>query len=181
MKRKVIQIAGSTQLVSLPRKWSIEHNLMKGDELEVEEEGNTLLVSTGKAVDSGSVEVDVSSLDRDSLMFLIRALYKNGYDEIILNFKNSRVYSLRDSADMGIMDVIAKEVSRLNGMEIIIYRFKVECIQSCIGRPGHNRVDFILAHFWRGIISQIIGFKYPDKLFFIPFSDSCPGIWGDIG
>ena len=35
MKRKVIQIADSTQLISLPRKWSLAHGIKKGDELEI--------------------------------------------------------------------------------------------------------------------------------------------------
>ena len=30
MKRKVIQIANSTQLISLPRKWVLDHNIKKG-------------------------------------------------------------------------------------------------------------------------------------------------------
>ena len=46
MKRSVIQIANSTQLISLPRKWSLKFNIQKGDELEVEEEGNKLLSKT---------------------------------------------------------------------------------------------------------------------------------------
>jgi len=40
MKRRVIQIADSTQLVSLSRKWAIQRGIKKGDELEVKEEGN---------------------------------------------------------------------------------------------------------------------------------------------
>ena len=33
MKRKVIQIANSTQLISLPRKWSQKYGVKKGDEI----------------------------------------------------------------------------------------------------------------------------------------------------
>ena len=33
MKRKVIQIAESTQLISLPRRWAMKCNVKKGDEL----------------------------------------------------------------------------------------------------------------------------------------------------
>ena len=45
MKRKVIQIADSTQLISLPRKWAQKFNIKKGDELEVEEHDNKIVVS----------------------------------------------------------------------------------------------------------------------------------------
>ena len=37
MRRKVIQIAESTQLISLPRKWALKYNIKKGEELEIEE------------------------------------------------------------------------------------------------------------------------------------------------
>ena len=47
MKRKVIQIAESTQLVSLPRKWALKYGVKKGDEVDVLEEGNKIVVSTG--------------------------------------------------------------------------------------------------------------------------------------
>lgn len=118
MRRKVIQIANSTQLVSLPRKWTLERGIKKGDELEVTEEGNRLTISTGKIAETGNVAVDVTGMERDTLMFLIRALYKNGYDEIILTFKNNKTKNLRTGDMLNIMDVISKEVSRLNGMEI---------------------------------------------------------------
>jgi phosphate uptake regulator len=118
MKRKVIQIADSTQLVSIPRKWGIAHNLKKGDELEVKEEGNTLIISTGKIAEAGTVEVDVTGMERDTLMFLVRALYKNGYDEVVLNFKNNKTKNLRTGESSSTMEIISKEVSRLNGMEI---------------------------------------------------------------
>ncbi|MBN2112010.1 hypothetical protein JW707_02815, partial [Candidatus Woesearchaeota archaeon] len=116
--RKVIQIADSTQLISLPRKWAVAHNLKKGDELEVMEEGSLLMISTGKVAEIGSAEVDVTGMERDTLMFLVRSLYKNGYDEITLNFKNNKTKNLRTGETLSTMEVITKEVSRLNGMEI---------------------------------------------------------------
>lgn len=143
MKRKIIQIANSTQLISIPRKWGIAHNLKKGEELEVKEEGNTLLISTGNAAETGSVEVDVTSLDRDSLMFLIRALYKNGYDEIIINFNKNRVKNIRTGETMNTMDVITKEVSRLNGMEVFNQK-ESKCILKSLSEDSSKVFDTIL-------------------------------------
>jgi phosphate uptake regulator len=85
MKRKVIQIADSTQLISLPRKWAQKHNIRKGDELEVEEKGNSVLVSVNKESDSERTEVDIASLGSQAKK-VIGALYKAGYDEIKINF-----------------------------------------------------------------------------------------------
>lgn len=85
MKRKVIQIADSTQLVSLPRKWAKLHNIKKGEELDVEICGNKVIVSTGK-----EIEQEPSNLNAKNLYPMIRrsihALYKKGVDEIRVEF-----------------------------------------------------------------------------------------------
>ena len=88
MKRKVIQIADSTQLVSLPRKWAQSHNILKGDELEVTEQGNHVIISTEKDVSAPSISIDVSQLSFKVVKWLIVALYKSGYDEIEVKFEN---------------------------------------------------------------------------------------------
>ena len=69
MRRKVIQIANSTQLISLPRKWSLQFNIKKGDELEVEEQGSKLSIAAKEqATNLSTVEVNVDNLDKDSLI-----------------------------------------------------------------------------------------------------------------
>ena len=122
MRRKIIQIAESTQLVSLPRKWSLAQGLKKGDELEVQEEGTRLIVSTLNAPHKGGVEADLTGLDRDSLMFFVRAMYKIGYDEIKLNFKHPRVPNIRTGKTENILEVISKEVTRHTGIEIFRHK-----------------------------------------------------------
>lgn len=73
--RKVIQIANSTQLISLPRKWTQKYGVKKGDELEVVEDGSKVIISTEKGQESGNIEVDITGADRDLLLFLIRSLW----------------------------------------------------------------------------------------------------------
>ena len=91
MKRKVIQIAGSTQLVSLPRDWSIQHNVQKGDELEVEAQGNRVVVSIDKAVEKFKrAEIDVTELV-PIVQRVLGAFYKKGYDEIVVKFASPEV------------------------------------------------------------------------------------------
>ena len=86
MKRKVIQIANSTQLISLPRKWALKHNITKGDEMEVSEQGNSLLISTEKIEAAPSrFDIDISGMGRWAKR-VIGALYRSGYDEISIKF-----------------------------------------------------------------------------------------------
>jgi len=59
MRRKVIQIAESTQLISLPRKWAVRYQVKKGDELNIEEQGSTLIVSTQNEIATKKITLDV--------------------------------------------------------------------------------------------------------------------------
>ncbi|MEM2916238.1 MAG: AbrB/MazE/SpoVT family DNA-binding domain-containing protein [Candidatus Woesearchaeota archaeon] len=143
MKRKVIQIADSTQLVSLPRKWCLQHGIKKGDELEVEEDGNRLIVSTERDTELGSIEVDVTPLDRSSLIFLIRGLYKKGYDEIKLIFNKPLVKHYRLDQHVKAISAIHTEVNRLTGMEIVQEKENL-CILRAISKPTDKELDSII-------------------------------------
>lgn len=85
MRRKVIQIADSTQLISLPRKWALAHGIKKGDELEIEEKGDNIVISTDSIPQKETKEIDVSNLEPMVLRFIV-ALYKKGVDEIKVTF-----------------------------------------------------------------------------------------------
>ena len=86
MKRKVIQIAGSTQLVSLPRAWALAQGIKKGDELEVEAQGNRIVISLDKAVEKfKKTEIDVTNLG-SIVQRVLHALYKRGYDEVLVKY-----------------------------------------------------------------------------------------------
>ncbi len=85
MKRKVIQIAESTQLISLPRKWAQAHGIKKGDELEITEEGNKLSITTESEKATERKVIDISELT-DYRKTLIAAAYLKGYDELEIIF-----------------------------------------------------------------------------------------------
>ena len=119
MKRKVIQIANSTQLVSLPRKWSQKYGVQKGDEIDVNENKNTLIISTERVKIVNELKVDVSGLlpilvDR----FLARS-YQKGYDRITIIF---------DSHEQLI--TIRNKVKELLGFEVMDISNSVCSIQS---------------------------------------------------
>ncbi|MBW3002774.1 AbrB/MazE/SpoVT family DNA-binding domain-containing protein [Candidatus Woesearchaeota archaeon] len=89
MKRKVIQIANSTQLVSLPRKWAQKYGIKKGDELDVKEKGSAVVVSLQEIKDKPlRAELNIGNMGRTSKR-VIGALYRGGYDEIHIKFAKS--------------------------------------------------------------------------------------------
>ena len=85
MKRKVIQIANSTQLISLPRKWSQKYGVKKGDELEVEENGNKFIVSTEGDIGGKNIEVNPPHLKNITERYITTA-FRVGIDEVKINF-----------------------------------------------------------------------------------------------
>ncbi len=143
IKRSVIQIANSTQLISLPRKWSQKYGVKKGDELEVEENGSKLLIGTEKTSESRTIEVDITDLDRDSFMFLIRVLYIKGYDEIKLNFNSPLANHHRLGKKVKVISEIHTEVNRLSGIEVIQQRENF-CILKVISESSIKDFDLIL-------------------------------------
>ncbi|MBI2581022.1 AbrB/MazE/SpoVT family DNA-binding domain-containing protein [Candidatus Woesearchaeota archaeon] len=85
MKRKVIQIAGSTQLVSLPRKWAKAHNISRGQEIDVEEDGDRIVIASNNAPLSETAEVNISQLGQ-MINRVIGAYYRKGVDELKVSY-----------------------------------------------------------------------------------------------
>ena len=88
MRRRVIQIADSTQLVSLPRKWALKYRIKKGDEVDIEEIGNKLIIHTDKHSKLNELTVDISGLTPMLADMLITHCYQKAYDKIKINFDN---------------------------------------------------------------------------------------------
>ena len=127
----------------MPRKWSLKYNVQKGDELEVEEEGNKIFISTEKTQEPGDIEVDITGLDRDSLMFLIRILYIRGYNEIKLIFNEPLTDHHRTDKKTKVISEIHSEVNRLTGIEVIQQRENF-CILKVLSESSIKDFDLIL-------------------------------------
>ena len=87
MRRKVIQIAGSTKIISLPNKWCKEFNINKGDEINVDVKGDSIHVSPVSGSNRERAEIDVSDMENMAVR-AIHAMYKRGVDELRVKFKN---------------------------------------------------------------------------------------------
>jgi phosphate uptake regulator len=117
--RKLIQHGLSSLTLSLPNKWIREYNLKKGDSVFVKEEGKNIVISTDKKIDHGKIDIEVTNLDRTSLLLYIQSLYRYGYDEININFKNQIIIHHRSKKEVTVSSVLHKIVNRLIGAEII--------------------------------------------------------------
>jgi len=118
MKRKVIQLAGKTLVVSLPHKWAKKYGVKKGDEIEVEEEERRLVVKAQGEAKKAAKFIDLSDLDT-MLHRTMSALYKAGYDEVEIKYDTPKQHAV-------IMNVINKssvgfEVLR-QGQKLLLVR-----------------------------------------------------------
>lgn len=97
MKRKVIQIAGSTQLVSLPRQWAKAHNIQKGAEIDVQEDGNRIIVSADNAPSIVKAEFNISGC-QTMVSRVVGALYRKGVDELKIVYDDPELLKEVDDA-----------------------------------------------------------------------------------
>lgn len=118
MRRRIIKQGHSTHTITLPAKWIKKYNFKAGDEVEMEEQGRNLIISSDKGYASSKAKINVDSLPQSLLYRTIIALYKKGHDEIELRFENP-VTKDRSNKDINVLDCIHKTVDQLIGVEII--------------------------------------------------------------
>ncbi|MBI2672015.1 phosphate uptake regulator PhoU [Candidatus Woesearchaeota archaeon] len=122
MRRKIALIGPSTLMVSLPSSWAKKYSLKKGNELEIEENQNKLIISTEKETARKEITIDVSSLNTMLYRF-IGAIYKSGYEQVKIIFNTPKqleiIYEVLRNTCIGFETVeqtknyiIIKEISK---------------------------------------------------------------------
>ncbi len=123
MKRKAIQLAGKTLVVSLPNQWARKYNVRKGDEMEVEEVEKRIVISPQNDIAGDRIEIDVSGT-LPMTKRILGALYKAGYDEMNIHFSSPEELALIhevireefvgfEVAHIGKKNVTAREISKI--------------------------------------------------------------------
>lgn len=131
MKRKVIQIAGSTCLISLPKPWIVKYGIKKGEELDVEENGHNIVIGTDKAVFTSKITLDPKVYGRFHKNFL-SGCYHLGFDEVDIIFDHPET-----------ADLIQDRIQNCIGFEIVDQR-KNFCSIKSISRVSKEEFDQIL-------------------------------------
>jgi phosphate uptake regulator len=104
--RKIVQHGASSLTISLPHKWTKEHNLKKGDEINIETQGRNILIHLDK-----KRAILEKKLSYGKNVFLKRHLlqaYLQGYGKVILEFEKQIPLSK-----------ILVQLSELIGFEIV--------------------------------------------------------------
>ena len=94
MRRKVALIGPATLMISLPSKWAKRFGIKKGDELDLKENGSSLVVGFDKANKIERTSIDVSELSEQVIKWTLSALHKSGYDEIEVKYSDKKTLSV---------------------------------------------------------------------------------------
>ena len=100
MKRKINLVGNTTLTVSLPSKWVKRNNLSKGDEIEMEENGQQLLINLGVVKKTlNEITINFDDEANSSLVWrYMKSVYTQGYGIIIVNFTRKTIpYTSKDS------------------------------------------------------------------------------------
>lgn len=137
MQRKVIQIANSTQLVSLPRKWAVRNNIKKGDVIEIEERENSLVLSpedVQKPTKRTTIDLNkIEGSKQDFIRSFLPLLHKCGYDEIEVLFDNPSIMK----------EIQERSKSMLSGYEII-EQSSERCLIKSVSKALESEFDALL-------------------------------------
>jgi phosphate uptake regulator len=164
MRRKIIQIAESTQLISLPRKWAKLHGIKKGDELEIEEQGSKLIVSTTHEgeIKKGVLDLrDQPKLKRRSIC----AAYLKGYDELEILYSKPEY-----------IQIIQTVLPEFTGYEIV-KQDKNSCVIKQISKPTAEEFENVFNRLWLLLhdtcqtLVDGLNKQDPDQLQSLPFRE----------
>ncbi len=132
-RRKVIKQGHNTLTVTLPAEWVKRLNIQPGSELDMSELNNGLFLSTEKKSGLKKVEFDISGLDIPTIWKHFMAVYRNGYDEIVVKFNPGMVLETpykymtqhrydpkyKNIGKQPVGDAIQNFASRFIGLEVV--------------------------------------------------------------
>jgi len=107
MRRKIVVQGNCTYTISLPKSWAVGNNLENGDEVDVSQVDEKIVLSALSEPKKQTVSLDINSENPVFIKIRINNLYRLGADEIKVKYKTKKQ-----------ADIIEKVVSNLPGLEI---------------------------------------------------------------
>lgn len=132
MRRKLVQQGAATLMVSLPRKWTKELNLKKGDEIEIEESGNDLVLSRERVEQKKTTKINLTQHTESSVRTALVNAYRAGYDRIEIVFQDEKRYQI-------ILNTITDYIIGFD----IIQKGTKSCIIENITEPSEDQFDVL--------------------------------------
>lgn len=137
MRRKVIKQGHNTLTVTIPTSWAKKYNVNSGDEIEVDEQDSSLYISSQSKQDKNTTTtLDIKEFDIPTIWKYLMAVYREGYNEIIIEFNPAisyhdpfKTYKLNESRVKE--DKKLRRYSAIEVINIMAHRFiGLEVIES---------------------------------------------------
>lgn len=144
-------------MVSLPTKWIKENSLDKGDEIDLEEEGNQLIISKDTQKTKKEIIIDITVPHPAAIRVMITNAYRSDYNKIKVTYKEPKTYEI-------IKQLLDEQ---LFGYEIL-EKEKDFCIIENIASLEENQFDNIFSKLIMNIedsfdhVEQLINGEKPD-------------------
>ena len=132
MRRKLVKQGLTTMMVSLPSKWIKRLSLKKGDEVDIEEADNKLVISKGEVSGKKTAQLDLTNYTESSIRTAVVNAYRAGYDLIEIHFQNEKQQQI----------VRSTLKNYLIGFEVTKQE-KNQCVIENITEPAEEQFDII--------------------------------------
>jgi phosphate uptake regulator len=167
MKRKVIKQGHNTLTVTLPVKWAKKHNINPGDEIDLLEKDNSLIITNQPVTEKKAKELDVRGMSIPVIWRSIISAYRAGYDEIKIYFDQpegkKHIYTSfgynnlqwlfpKGMLQLSPVEAIQAIVSRLIGVEIVDQKEKY-CVVKEMGETTYSEFDDALRRMFLLLLS----------------------------
>lgn len=120
-------------MISLPSKWIKTNNLGKGNEIDLEEKQNELLISTKETLkQKKELTIEINEENKKDIKNILTHAYRKGFDKIIIN-----------NIDSDLSKEIRNSVKLLLGFEITEKQGK-KCIIENISEPLEQKYEIML-------------------------------------
>lgn len=143
MKRSIVQQGPTTLMVSLPIKWVRKYALVKGGELNIEEQARRLIISTDEKEKESKIDIEINVLDKVYIWRSLQAAYISGYDEIIIHFEDRRILDIAQGF----------VISSLIGFEIVKQEAKF-CIIKAVSTELETQFSPLLRQVFLNILQM---------------------------
>ena len=144
--RKLISFGKTSFIISVPKSWVLKNDLEKGSLVSLEEKDNNIIISSKtdqKEKEQEEISIDITGIDRTSIITIIRGLYRRGFDIIKLKFDNPVCDHFATGEQKKVISVIYEEITRLPGLEVVSQKDK-SCTLKSISKIPTSEFETIL-------------------------------------
>lgn len=90
MQRKLVQMGKNCLMAAIPAKWLKQQNLSKGDQIEIQNIENYLLISSKKLPKDKSISLTFKNSNKLAIIRTLQILYDAGFKTVSLSYKDSK-------------------------------------------------------------------------------------------